>query len=81
MSSQNGNGGRGNPWGSGAKPSPPDLEDLVRQGQDRLKQILPGGGPRGVIVLAVLVLVGLGAWTAYYTVPSDSVAVVQRFGQ
>jgi membrane protease subunit HflK len=23
----------------------------------------------------------LGAWTAYYTVPSDSVAVVQRFGK
>ena len=33
------------------------------------------------IVLAVLALVGLGAWTAYYTVPSDSVAVVQRFGK
>ena len=43
MPSQNGNGGRGNPWGSGAKPNPPDLEDLVRQGQDRLKQTLPGG--------------------------------------
>ena len=81
MPSQNGNGGQGNPWGSGAKPNPPDLEGLVRQGQDWLKQILPGGGPRGVIVLAVLVLVGLGAWTAYYTVPSDSVAIVQRFGQ
>jgi membrane protease subunit HflK len=27
-----------------------------------------------------LILVA-GAWTAYYTVPSDSVAVVQRFGQ
>ena len=26
-------------------------------------------------------LVGLGLWTAYYTVPSDSVAVVQRFGK
>jgi len=81
MPSQNGNGGRGNPWGSGAKPNPPDLEALVRRGQDRLRQILPGGGPRGVIALAVLALVVLGAWTAYYTVPSDSVAVVQRFGK
>ena len=49
-----------------------DIEDLVRQG----KQIMPR-----VIVLAVLALAGLGAWTAYYTVPSDSVAVVQRFGK
>ena len=81
MPSQGGNGGRGNPWGSGANPNPPDLDALIRQGQDRLKQILPGGGPRGVLVLVVLLLAGLGAWTAYYTVPSDSVAVVQRFGQ
>ncbi len=57
------------------------MEDLIRQGQDRLKQIMPSGGPRGFIVLAVLALVGLGAWTSYYTVPSDSVAVVQRFGK
>jgi membrane protease subunit HflK len=76
---QNGNGPSGNPWGGGAKP--PDLQDLVRQGQDRLKQLLPGGGPRGAIVFTILALVGLGAWTAYYTVPSDSVAVVQRFGK
>ena len=80
MPSQNGNGGRGGPWGSGARPGS-DIEDLVRQGQDRLKQIMPSGGPRRVIVLAVLALVGLGAWTAYYTVPSNSVAVVQRFGK
>jgi len=77
--SQDGSGPRGGSWGSGSKP--PGLEDLVRQGQDRLKQMLPRGGFGGVIVLAVLVLAGLGAWTAYYTVPSDSVAVVQRFGK
>src|SRR3546814_14085703 len=43
--------------------------------------MMPSGSPRGLIILAVLALVGLGAWTAYYTVPSDSVAVVQRFGK
>ena len=79
MPSQNGNDPRGGPWGSGAKP--PDIEELVRQGLASLKQMLPSGGPRGVIVLAVLALAVIGAWTAYYTVPSDSVAVVQRFGQ
>ena len=80
MSSQNGNGGRGGPWGGGNPPAP-DMEDLIRMGQDRLRQVLPGAGPRGFFVLAIVVLVGLGAWTAYYTVPSDSVAVVQRFGK
>jgi len=29
----------------------------------------------------VIALMIIGAWTAYYTVPSDSVAVVQRFGK
>jgi membrane protease subunit HflK len=57
------------------------MEDLIRQGQDRLRRIMPSGSPHRVIVIAVLALVGLGAWTAYYTVPSDSVAVVQRFGK
>jgi len=79
MPSQNANSGRSNPWSSRA--GPPDFEDLVRQGQDRLKRLMPGGGSRGSIALAALVLVGLGVWTAYYTVPSDSVAVVQRFGK
>src|SRR5947209_15246426 len=80
MQSQNSNGGRGGPWGSGPKPGS-DIEDLVRQGQDRLKRIMQSGGPRRVIVLAGLALVVVGAWSAYYTVPSDSVAVVQRFGK
>jgi len=46
------------------------------------QKILLRGDPRRVMVLAGLVLVVLvGAWTAFYTVPSDSVAVVQRFGK
>ena len=79
MSSQNGKGGQRGPWDNRA--AAPDLDELMRRGQDRLKQFLPSGGPRGFIVLAFLALAGLGAWTAYYTVPSDSVAVVQRFGR
>jgi len=79
MPSQHGNGGQGGPWGSGG--TPPDLGDLIRQGKEQFGHMLPGGGGRGMIALALLALVGLGAWTAYYTVPSDSVAVVQRFGK
>ena len=72
------NGDQGGPWGSGSKRGS-DIDDLIRQ--DRLKQFISGGGARRLIVLAAIVLVGLGAWTAYYTVPSDFVAVVQRFGK
>ena len=80
MPVENGDGGRGTPWGHPAKPGS-DLEDMVRQGQDRLRRVMPGGSPRRVVIFVVLALIGLGAWTAYYTVPSDSVAVVQRFGR
>jgi modulator of FtsH protease HflK len=79
MPSQNGNDGRSGAWSSGA--NSPDIEDLVRQGQDRLNRLMRSGGPRRPIVLAGLALVVAGAWTTYYTVPSDSVAVVQRFGK
>ncbi len=74
MPARSGNGGRGGPWDN-------QLEELVRQGQDRLKQAMPSTGPRGTIILAVLAVLAVGAWTAYYTVPSDSVAIVQRFGR
>src|SRR6476660_4616550 len=80
MPSQNDSRGQGGPWGSGDKFGS-GMEDLIRQGQDRLRRIMPSGSPRRIIVIAVLALVGLGAWTAYFTVPSDSVAGVQRFGK
>ncbi len=80
MASENGTGGRGGPSASGAPPVS-DIEALIRQVQGQIKQILPGGGPSGAIILVILGLVALGAYTAYYTVPSDSVAVVQRFGK
>ena len=80
MPSEHGNGGRGGPWSGQGRPGA-DLENMIRQGQDRLKQAMPGSNPRGIIILAALALAALAAWTAYYTVPSDSVAVVQRFGK
>ena len=76
---QNVDGPSGSPGGNGAKRH--DLEGLIRWSQHRLKRIVPTGRPRGVILLTVLAIAGLAAWTAYYTVPSDSVAVVQRFGK
>ncbi len=60
---------------------PTELEVLIQQGQDRIKQILPSGGPSGLFAVIALALVILTAWTGFYTVPSDSVAVVQRFGK
>ena len=72
----------GSPWDRGSHQGPPDLDDLVRQAKNSLKNRLPGGGSSsGIISIAGLVLIVLIAWTSYYTVPSDSVAVIQRFGK
>ena len=79
MSWQNNGGQAGRP-GNRAMPGS-ELEDLIQQGQERLKQILPGGGSRGRAGFVIAILLALAAWSAYYTVPSDSVAVIQRFGK
>ena len=69
-----------NPWG--ARPqSPPDLDMVIQQVREQIKRFLPGGGASGTLMLIAFVVIVLGAWSAYYTVPSDSVAVVQRFGK
>jgi membrane protease subunit HflK len=43
--------------------------------------MVPDEGKGKFISIALLALVAFGAYTAYYTVPSDSVAVIQRFGK
>ena len=54
----------------------------MRRWPDRPSLTMPSEGPRRVLILAGIALVGLvGLWTAFFTVPSDSVAVIQRFGK
>ena len=77
MPTQIGNGG---PWGQRPQPGN-DVERLLREGRARVDKIIPGGGSSGPILIFVLGLLALTAWTALYTVPSDSVVVVQRFGK
>lgn len=57
-----------------------DFEKLLQHGYN-LKPLIPGGGPRGFVALIFIILTGITAWTSFYTVPSDSVAVLQRFGK
>ena len=83
-----GGGNGGGPWGQGPRNTgpqgtPPDLEDIIRRGQDRLKRALPGGGGFSPVI-GVLVVLGLGAlwlFQAIYTVQPDEVAVELRFGK
>jgi len=77
-------GGRG-PWGSGPQssgPKPPDLEEMLRRGQDRLRRFLPGGsmGSRGFMLLALAAIV-LWGLSGFFKVEPDELGVVLRFGK
>lgn len=70
------------PWDNRPGPSAPELEALIRQGQERVRHLLPNGQPSTkVLLVAGAFAVVVAAWFSYYTVPSDSVAIVQRFGK
>ena len=83
----------GGPWGSGPKgpwgtgpqpvgPRPPDLEDLLRRGQDRLQQIMPGGYFSGIgITLIILLIIALWLLSGFFRVQSEEQGVVLRFGK
>jgi membrane protease subunit HflK len=79
-----GSGPKG-PWGSGSPPSgstPPDLEDLLRRGQDKLRNVLPGGGLGGTgLFLIVLLAAGLWALSGVFQVAPDQLGLVTRFGK
>lgn len=91
-----GNGGGGGPWGPrnqgpwGQGPQknpggPPDLEDLLRRGQDRLKSVFPGGQSGGpglrTILLAALGAIALWLLTGFYQVGPNQVGINLVFGK
>jgi modulator of FtsH protease HflK len=83
-------GNGGGPWGQGPQgprdrgpgSTPPDLEEILRRGQDRLRQALPGGGGASPLYLGLLAIGAFALWLmqAVYTVQPDEQAVELRFG-
>jgi membrane protease subunit HflK len=82
-----GGGGGGGPWGQGPSGGPhqqPDLEELLKRSQDRLKQVMPGGaGPPGLLVFvaALLGLLVVAYFAFFFIVGVDENGVVLRFGR
>ena len=86
-----GGGGRGNrgPWGNsnggGPRPggggTPPNLDEILKKGQDRMKSAMPGGfGGKKAILIAVIVLAALWAFSGFYRVNQGEQGVVLVFG-
>jgi membrane protease subunit HflK len=105
-----GNGGRkgggGGPWGQGPWGSgsgggnggrdQPDLDELLRRGQDRMRRVMRGGGGGGgiggggigggvprafIFLLGLLMLAGVAFYGFFYRVNPDEQGIVLRFGK
>src|SRR3954463_3753579 len=80
-------GGGKSPWGRGSGSSgggnrPPDFEEMLRRGQDRMKSVLPGGfGSWRGFGLAAGGIVLLWGATGFYVVNPGEVGVETRFGK
>jgi membrane protease subunit HflK len=82
-----GGGGNKGPWGQGPSgpqgggrgPQPPDLDELIKKGQDSLKTIFPTGG-RGTWIIPILLVLALVAYNSIYQVQADERGVVLRLG-
>jgi len=79
-------GGAGGPWGQGpaggSGGQPPDLEELLRRSQDRLRQAMPGGiGLFGILLILLVGAAAIGYFGFAVRVNPDERAVVQRFGK
>ena len=96
-SGQNGNnggrnGGGDGPWGPrnrGGGNQQPDIEELFKKSQDRLKRAMPGGGsgksggPSGpIFFLFIAGLAAIVGWLAFTVkVNPDQVGIVTQFGK
>ena len=74
-------GGSGN--GSGRGPRPPNVDELIKDLQDKIKKFLPGGKSSGGKSISLILLVLVFVWLAsgLYRVLPDEQGVVLRFGK
>ena len=81
-----GGGGGGNRGGGGGGPfgsrRPPDMEDVIRRGQEKLKNLIPGGfGSYKGILLIVLLGVVIWLGTGFFRVQPNQQAIQLVFGK
>lgn len=96
-----GNRNDNDPWGNGGRrgddQGPPDLDEALKKGLDKLNRMLGGkgkksggsggssgggaGGFGAIIALAGILIVGYVVFQSFYTVDEQERAVVLRFGE
>ena len=79
-----GGGGGGKPGGGGPFGSrrPPDMEDVIRKGQERLRNLIPGGfgSFKGVLLIALVAIV-IWLLTGFFRVQPNQQAIQLVFGK
>src|SRR6187399_1311759 len=87
-----GGGGGGGPWGGGGgnrggggpfgSRRPPDMEDVIRKGQERLRNLMPGGlGSFKGLLLIALAAVVIWLLTGFFRVQPNQQAIQLVFGK
>lgn len=84
-----GGGGGGGPWGQGSGGGgggggqPPDLEEMLKRSQDRMKQVMGGSGlPGPLLFLAGAAALAVIVWNAFFfQVGTQEQGIVLRFGE
>jgi membrane protease subunit HflK len=85
-----GGGGGGGPWGQGPSGGggggggqPPDLEEMLKRSQDRMKQVMGGSGlPGPLLFLAGAAALAVIVWNAFFfQVGTQEQGIVLRFGE
>ncbi|MDC0992445.1 FtsH protease activity modulator HflK [Candidatus Pelagibacter sp.] len=81
----------GSPWGtppgggngSGKGPTPPDIDAIIRDIQNKIKRFLPGGSSSGGKPIGLILIIIGFVWLAsgLYRVGPDEQGVVLRFGK
>ena len=84
QNNQGGGDDRG-PWGQGPRQggsTPPNLDDIIRKGQDRMKGVLPRGFGGGIGITIILLILG-AFWlsTGMFRVQPSEQGVVLIFGK
>ena len=87
-----GGGGGGGPWGGGGGGNrgggpfgnrrPPDMEDVIRKGQERLRNLMPGGlgSFKGILLIALAAIV-IWLLTGFFRVQPNQQAIQLIFGK
>jgi membrane protease subunit HflK len=77
-----GSGGGQGPSGGGSGPQAPDIEEIIRKGQDKFRSLLPGGIGGGRSILLILLIASVfWAFSGVYRVNPGEQGVELMFGE